>query len=194
MRPYPSSQKGGTIIAEDVADLEAHRQRLCDPDGYRPARCLGCLGERLHVHDYRERKLRGHGGAAVARVVRYLCCRCGAVWRVLPRCLARVLPRTWRTVEAHSLGPAPPPTEPRVPERTVRRWKARLGAAARLATQVLATSGEAVLERVAGVVGLEGTRAELVRVHVGAFGIAGEQRLASVAALLHRLAPGVRLM
>jgi len=35
---YPSSQKGGTLVAEDVTDLETHARRLCTPDGYRPSR------------------------------------------------------------------------------------------------------------------------------------------------------------
>ena len=30
-RPYPSSQKGGTLIAEDVGDLTAHQKRLAHP-------------------------------------------------------------------------------------------------------------------------------------------------------------------
>ncbi len=38
-RLYPSTQKGVTLIAEDVTDLETHRQRLSDPDGYRPRCC-----------------------------------------------------------------------------------------------------------------------------------------------------------
>jgi hypothetical protein len=43
-RTYPSSQKGGTLIVEEVRDLEAHEGRLEDPDGYRPARCPRCGG------------------------------------------------------------------------------------------------------------------------------------------------------
>jgi hypothetical protein len=40
-KPYMSSQKGGTLIAEDVVDLQSHQARLCDPDGYRPKGCPG---------------------------------------------------------------------------------------------------------------------------------------------------------
>jgi hypothetical protein len=194
VRSYPSSQKGGTIIAEDVVDLETHRKRLCDPDGYRPERCLKCLCGRLHVHDYRERKLRGQRDAVVARIARYVCWACGTVWRVLPVCIARWLPRTWRAVESRALGPPPPRSEPLVPERTVRRWRERLATAARHATQVLATSGDALLEHIAGTVGLEATRAELALTHAGSICLVASQRLASLAALLHRLAPGARLM
>lgn len=31
--------KGGTLIDEDVRDLEAHERGVCDPDHYRPKRC-----------------------------------------------------------------------------------------------------------------------------------------------------------
>ncbi len=33
-----STQKGGTLIAEDVTDHATHERRICDPDGYRPRR------------------------------------------------------------------------------------------------------------------------------------------------------------
>ena len=36
-RVYPSSQKGGTLIAEDVWDLATHEQRLETPAAYQPA-------------------------------------------------------------------------------------------------------------------------------------------------------------
>ena len=39
-RPYPSSQKGGTLIAADVLDLDSHARRICISDSYRPAACL----------------------------------------------------------------------------------------------------------------------------------------------------------
>jgi len=41
-KAYPSSQKGGTLIAAGVIDLETHERLLCDPDQYRPAMCLNC--------------------------------------------------------------------------------------------------------------------------------------------------------
>jgi hypothetical protein len=136
----------------------------------------------------------------VVRIVRFVCCNCGAVWQVLPLLIARLLRSTWRVVEASTLGPAPPPTEPQVPARTLRRWRERLGCAARHAVQVLATSGDAALERLAGTLGLDATRCELVlayayaHAYAHALDIPCTERLASVAALLHRLAPGARLM
>ena len=88
-RPYPSSQKGGTLIADDVHDLAAHERRLEAPAAYRPARCPRC-GEALHVHDLRVRVLRGEAYGAT-EVLRFRCAdraRCGAAWQVLPAFLA----------------------------------------------------------------------------------------------------------
>ena len=45
-RPYPSSQKGGTLIAEGVHDLATHEQRLADPTVYRPSSLPTVLRER----------------------------------------------------------------------------------------------------------------------------------------------------
>jgi hypothetical protein len=182
------------LVAEDVSSLDEHRGRICNPDGYRPCECKKCLGKRLHIHDYRERKLRAEAEAAVARVVRYLCCSCGAVWLVLPSFIARRLWRTWHVVEAHTIGPPPSPSDPPVPERTQRRWRERLGCAARHAVQVIATSGAVALEHLAGKLGLDATRGDLVFAYAVAFEITSTRRLASLAAHLHRLVPGVRLM
>jgi hypothetical protein len=41
-RPYPSSQKGGTLIAERARDPEAHLEQASDPPGYRPGRRPRC--------------------------------------------------------------------------------------------------------------------------------------------------------
>ena len=79
VRLRSSTQKGGTIIAEDVTDLAAHGHRICDPDGYRPAFCPNCWERTLHVHDYRERKLLAEPGEPVARVVRHACVGCEAI-------------------------------------------------------------------------------------------------------------------
>lgn len=184
---YGSSQKGGTLIAEDVSDLEAHERRLCDPDGYRPARCPRCGHDVLHVHDYRLRVLRSDPEQPLTRVVRHRCvgAGCGAQWLVLPLLLARHLWRRWEVVEASTLGRRPANWPP-VPERTRRRWRARLRTAARVLIQVLAASGSAVLSRVAERVGLGAPR----RAVALALGVP----LSGAAALVHRLAPGLRLM
>lgn len=192
-QPYPSSQKGGTLIAEDVTDLAAHQQRLSDPDGYRPSRCPRCGHGKLHVHDYRTRELRGEprrrkkGETASITVVRHRCANpeCKAHWRTLPALLARHLWRRWEVVEAATVG-SRPPSWPPVPKRTRRRWMARLRMGARVLTQVLAASGSAALEAIAKGLGLASTRLDVV--------VALAAPLSAVAELLHRLAPGLRLM
>jgi hypothetical protein len=111
VRLRPSSQKGGTIIAEDVTDLGTHERRLCDPDGYRPVFCPSCLETRLHVHDYRERVLRAEPGRPVIDIVRHECVSCEAIWQVLPIFLARNLWRTWSVVERVMRGASPAQAE-----------------------------------------------------------------------------------
>jgi hypothetical protein len=204
VRARSSSQKGGTLIAEDVVDLETHRRRICDPDGYRPARCPTCGLCVLHVHGYRLRVLvadasgtaatAGETDAVTTPIVVYLCIACGATWRVLPRFIARHLWRSWPTVEASTVVGPPARAHPKVPERTVRRWQQRLASAARRLVQVLATSGSALLEAVAQAVGLDATRAELAAAYVDAIVPAARMPLGDLAALVHRLEPGVRLV
>ena len=186
-RPYASSQKGGTLIAEDVIDLETHGRRLYDPDGYRPSCCPRCGHPVLHVHDYRSRVLRADPDQVVTKVVRHRCVGldCGARWLTLPLFLARHLWRRWVVVEATTQGRRPVDWPP-VPARTARRWRARLRMAGRRLTQVLAASGLPSLEGVAQYLGLTATRLDVVL----ALGLT----LSSVAALVHRLAPGLRLM
>lgn len=199
VRLRSSSQKGGTIIAEDVTDLAMHDRRVCDPDGYRPPFCPTCRATRLHVHDYRERVLRAEPGEPVARVVRHECVGCDAVWQVLPAFIARHLWRSWRVVE-HVLAGAVPATQveprrwPPVPERTRRRWRSRWLRPARYLVQVLASCGEAAWSTLAGELTGEATCADLVAAYAGAQAPPAGQRLAAVAALVYRLQPKVRFM
>lgn len=183
--PYPSSQKGGTLIAEDVTDVETHRRRLADPDGYRPDRCHNCLFGTLHAHDFRERKPKQDPEHQVMWVRRYRCAYCGAVWQVLPGFLARWLHRSWEVVEGAVAG-SRSPSQPQVPHRTLQRWRERLRCSARRLVSVLASSGEPRWEALAGRVGPDATRAALLA--------AWQRGMASLAALVHRLVPGVRLM
>ena len=69
---------------------------------------------------------------------------------------------------------------------TVARWLGRLLSCGRVLAQLLASSAEQALVAVAQGLGLEPTRREVVR------GLA--RPFAEVAALAHRLVPGVRLM
>jgi len=147
-----SSFKGGTLIAEDVRDLDAHLRRICDPDGYRPDRCPRRGHGVLHLHCYPERHPRGEPGMPpVVRVAQYICAadECSATWRILPMFLARHLWRVWKTVERVALPDAVPSAAPPVPDRTQCRWRARLAAAARVLVVLLAASGGFVLESVA---------------------------------------------
>jgi hypothetical protein len=200
VRLRPSSQKGGTIVAEDVTDLATHERRLCDPDGYRPKFCPRCRETTLHVHDYRERVLRAERGRPVAIIVRHECVGCEAVWQILPAFIARHLWRTWRVVERTLTGATPTAAEdharrwPAVPERTQRRWRARWLRPARFVAQVLATCGEAVWTALATGLAQAAKCAELVAAYAGATVTAAGHLLAAVAALIYRLQPKVRLV
>jgi hypothetical protein len=200
VRLRPSSQKGGTIIAEDVADLATHERRLCDPDGYRPRFCPTCGETTLHVHDYRERVLRAELGQPVASIVRHECVGCEAVWQTLPAFIARHLWRTWRVVEHTLRGATVPPAQsgaarwPPVPERTQRRWRARWLRPAGFVTQVLASCGDVAWAALAMGLAHAGTCADLVAAYARASAAAAGHVLAAVAALIYRLQPKVRLM
>lgn len=189
-QPYSSSpkQKGGTRIAEAVLSLAMHLQMLLTPWEYRPKACrCGC--DRLHLHGLRERHPRqlvvNGEPVPVVSILVFLCADCGATWRVLPAFLARCLWRTWDVVEREALDKPRPRAAPAVPRRTVQRWRARLAQSARLPVQVLVVAGGGLRE-LAERVGLTPTRMELL-VAIGG-------SLAALAVLLHRLAPGVRLM
>ena len=84
-------QRGGTLIAEHVRDLETHRALLADPDEYRPGVCETCGCSRLHAHDYRDRKVDGEN----VSFRRYQCQGCFGVWMVLAGFLARCLHQRW---------------------------------------------------------------------------------------------------
>lgn len=196
-----SRYRGGTIVDEDVGDLESHEQRVCDPDGYRPDACPRCAHAVLHVHSYVERKPRGEIGLpAVIRIVRYLCARedCGAIWRVLPLFLARHLWWTWKVIEravlskaedGHGAAGASP-----VPEQTRRRWRARLASSAGVLVALFAGRGDADVQSVAADATSAASRSALVEAYAARCFITADEQLAVVAALTHRLERGVRLM
>lgn len=196
IRSRVTSYKGGTLIDGTVGDLAAHQKALCTGDGYRPARCAKCLHDVLHVHDYIERHPRGEPGLPVVIVIRYQCAGCEATWRILPAFLARHLWRVWPTVERVVL-PADtpvPPSAPAIPERTERRFRARFASAALVLVLLLAASSKTALEAMTQSVGLGASRGGLVAVHTRATGSSPGARLAPLAALLHMLERGIRLM
>jgi hypothetical protein len=192
-RRYPSSQRGGTLIDERVKDLETHDRWRRDPDAYRPESCPTCQFVRMHLHDYRERRLRADPESPYIIIVRYDCPSCDAVWQVLPIFVARCLWRTWRVVETQMMGTdAERQRAPRVPERTIRRWWSRFCFLATFVLQVLAVSG--ALDRIGGAMDRDMTRADVIAAHSRTARVQAGLRIAATAGLLHRLAPGVRLM
>lgn len=191
--------KGGTLVDEEVRDLESHERRVCNPDGYRPDACPRCGHTLLHVHSYRERRpRRALGLPAVIRIVQYLCARkgCGAIWRVLPLFLARHLWWSWRAIErvvwpkgTHESTDAAP-----IPAQTQRRWRARLASSARVLVALLAARGDGGAREFAADISESATRADLAVAYADRNGIAEGERLARLAALTHQLERGVRLM
>lgn len=190
VRPYPSSQKGGTLIAADVQDPETHRRQLAS-GAYRPCECGRCGHGVLHVHDYRSRLTQLVPTKEVVVVVRYVCAKesCGAHWQVLPAFVARWLWFNWPLVEKATVAEprekAEAPTR-RPAERTQRRWRARLASSARAIVVALAASATEAVGAVTRGLGLDAPRVDLV----GAFA----RPLSAVAALVHHVAPGLRLV
>lgn len=196
IRSRVASYKGGTLIDDSVTDLAEHLRRIVDVDGYRPARCARCGHVHVHMHDRIERRPRGEPGLPVVVVARYICAACEATWRILPAFLARHLWRVWPTVERVALpdDTPKPPSTPAIPQRTERRWRARLVTAALVVVTLLATSNKEALEAIARDVGLDATRAELVVAHTRRTSAQPGARLAPLAATTHMLERGIRLM
>jgi hypothetical protein len=189
------------MVRGDVKTLEEH-ERCLDEGRYCPDACgaPGCPGK-LQRHQERTRSLKVGVAAAMTIllvvIMTFRCAKCRATWRVLPGFVARCLHREWRVVERVAATAKVPRDrgEPRprelVPARTRRRWAARLAQAALVPVQVLATSGEVTLRALAQDLGLLAERSEMVERYSAAFGVTSA--FASLAELLHRLTPGIRL-
>ncbi len=91
----------------------------------------------------------------------------------------------WAVVEAAVKGERRT-NRPPVPKRTKGRWKRRLRSSARRLVSALAGSGKRQWIALAKAVGTEASREQVVE----RFGLG----LAALAALVHRLVPGVRVM
>lgn len=197
--PYTAkpSQRGGTLIAEDVWDLEEHRRKVAIPDGYRPDGCPRCRGF-MHGHGCRTRTLRDQPESAAEEIRRYLCSLCQAVWQVVPAFLARYLHRTWGAVQSRLVAAGAlerTGAEWRVAAKptTTRRWLARLIASASVLTQALVESGEEaawVIQQL----GISCSRRELVEGLAGAGLVDEQHKLGQLASWVHRVVPGVRVM
>ena len=175
---------GGTLVAAEIVTHEQHAAALANPDLARPQQCAACDCLRVHVHDRRLRLLDGLGSARIEILI-FRCANlaCRVVWRVLPAFLARHLWRAWaRVIEALDEARERCST----PNRTRMRWRQRLRERATMLVVVLAQLGPARSAAVRAL-GLDATRREVI----DGFGLA---RLAALAALVDRLAPGVRVM
>jgi len=82
---------------------------------------------------------------------------------------------------------------PLVPARTRRRWKARLASAARQLAHLLAHHDDESVAKLARVVGFDDTRHDLVELFI-AVRVLGVHALEDIAATVHVLEPGIRLM
>lgn len=187
-RGYPSSVKGGTVIAAEVRDREDHEARLLDPEKYRPGPCRRC-GGKMHAHDFATRRPIGE---APVEIRRYTCPRCGGVVRVLPQFLARNLWRRWLVVEAALASWPGPPQSGKVSSRSLRRWRARGRLPARPVLHAMSASGDPRLVQVVTRLGLEATRQELLaglRPWMSTLAV-----YAAAAVLANLLLPGLRIM
>lgn len=185
---YPSSVKGGTVIAADVHDREEHAQRLLDPETYRPPPCRFC-GRRLHGHGTRQRQPCGETPVDLRR---YRCPSCGGAVQVLPGFLARNFWRTWATVEAICVVAPVRRLLVTVAGRTQRRWRARLRQPALMLLQVLSWLRLSQLTEMVARIGLDATRGALLAACLPLAGVLGA--CASLAILLNRSRPGLRVM
>lgn len=189
------SQRGGTLIAEEVVDLDDHRKRIGFINYYRPEECGRCGNERLHGHGLRHRELKlGADWSITEQIRRFICAQCGAIWQVLPAVIARHLHRTWDTVQAvglkaGALAGSLKGSAPTVPARTTKRWLARLALTAWMLAQALGATG--VSE---GAEAGSSARAVYVDALAASGAVAADHKLAQVAEWIHRVAPGVRLM
>ena len=193
--------KGGTVIAEDVLDRETHRQKLLDPDDYRAyiGVCWNCGCTKVYAHCFRCRILypaQPDDEVEEAEVRLYRCCPkkgCGAVYTVLPAFVARHLWRDWQTVEDVCKG------RKQAPPRTERRWRCRLAHSARRLLELFDTTVvERVKDIVSGVWGRifpEGlTTGEFIETFRLSEVVSPGFTFARIAAWIHRVAPGVRIM
>jgi hypothetical protein len=196
-RSYLSRKiKGGTVIAEDVLDLDTHRDKLADPDTYRaiipPQRHCG---GKLHALCYRHRHLRMARGEETSQqtvpVRLFRCSResCRAVFMVLPAFIARHLWRRWSTVESVCTGKL------QAPKTTAKRWLGRLGSSATLLVQIFLAQASSLLPpALHSTLAKAAMRFAVVAAFQGAFADQAERSYTLVAAWIHRLQPGIRLM
>ena len=187
--------KGGTVIAEDVHDLQTHEEKLLDPDSYRayigPCRNSKCGSETIHAHCFRERTLRpaDSKNPEIVEIRLFYCPICGAVFTVLPAFIARHLWRRWETVQEVHKGKAV------VPRMTALRWQERLASdATQLVQGLLALAGDLLKTKARELLAKVRTRCRLVEVMRTVKAVGRKRPFAALAGWLHRILPGIRLM
>ncbi len=194
-----SRYKGGMLIAEDVSELAEHLARLANVDLYRPGWCARCGHDRLHVHGRAERHPRGDPSLPPVIQVLVFCCasaECEATWRILPRFFARHLWHAWQAVEGIVRPPAAGEAQVAavpISVRTVGRWQSRLSSSGRMLAVLLAIAG-GLLAEIASKSGLSCTREDVLDAFVETVAPVAGLRLSALAAVLHRLERGIRLM
>lgn len=192
--PYSAKpdQKGGTLIIDSVTTMAEHRELVCDSDVYRPEGCPRCGCVSVHAHDFRERVLVDQDRVTVERIRRYQCAHpeCGAVWRILPAVIARHLHRTWQAVQDATSAPSCS----KLPASTLRRWLVRLQLVATQLIQLLAATADPAVLGITDHLSISCSRAELVAALTGGGVLSRSARLEQLAAWVHRLQPGIRLM
>lgn len=195
-----SRYRGGTLIAEEVCELSEHLSRMANADQYRPCECARCGHRLLHVHDRVERHPIGDGSlppTVFVLVFRCALTTCGATWRILPRFLARHLWYAWRGVEQTVRPDADAPLDAasaaEVSQSTQRRWQSRLASSGRTLAVLLAMAG-GPLEELAAQVSLTCTRGALLDAFIQHVSPPPGMQLSAMAAVVHRLERGIRLM
>jgi hypothetical protein len=136
----------------------------------------------MHAHDYRSRQCQLPNAPPVIPIARHCCAReeCGARWQTLPAFVARHLHFNWPKIDDACEASTPKPSAGRRPSpKTIGRWIDRLSSSAAQLVRLLTDAGRSVPVVVR-------TRGDLV----AALGIPFE----ALAAWLHALMPGVRLM
>lgn len=189
-----SCRRGGTLIATDVVNMAMHTKRVCDADGYRPNRCPHCGHTRMHVHSYRERVLRADPETPTIRLVRYRCAHCRAIWRMLPMFVARFLWRRWLVVENATQDCVPPGCHPPVPVRTVQRWISRITAHAKPIIDVIMAYDDMLWNTIKIDLTEGCRRIDVIRAYTQRVKSISGSMLSDLAALLHGMAPGTRLI
>ena len=183
--------RGGTVIAEEVLDLDTHREWLLDPDHYRQcvSPCLRCGHRSVHALCFRDRKPRpvdDNPTASTVAIRLYRCPvkDCGAVFTVLPAFIARHLWRTWSTV-ARAVGTQTGP------ESTLRRWLGRMRSdASQLIQRFHSLADEWTRDQLAA--DRPADRSAFLRCLETLLGF--RHLWARVAGWIQRLEPGIRLM